>query len=303
MAIKLARKRGFCMGVRRAMDGVDEALEQGRELTTLGPLIHNPQTIEKLNAAGVEVAEEYTEVTDRTVVVRTHGITPALRKEIKQSGRTILDLTCPLVSEVHGTARKYARKGYDVVIVGNPRHPEVIGILGHCEGRGQVVSSVEEVANLPDCAKVAVVSQSTQGEDVFAAVSEAIQERFSEAVINDTICGSTHTRQAAARGLVEEEDIQALVVIGGKHSSNTGRLADVGRNRDVPTYLIETEDELKRADFEGITEIGVTAGASTPDWIIDRVVQRLQDFTGLPVEDLAPPPDDPAPVTAQPLAH
>ena len=275
------------MGVRRAVDAMDEALDRGEQLTTVGPLIHNDQAVGRLKERGVDIAADYKEIEGRTVVVRTHGMPPDLRREMKASGKEVLDLTCPRVSEVQGTAKKFAKRGYDVVIVGKPEHPEVIGILGYCEGRGHVVRTVEDVAALPNFEKVAVVSQSTQGEDVFEAVCNSIQERWSDAVINDTICGSTHTRQAAARELIDY-DIEALVVVGGKHSANTARLADVGRNRDVPTYLVETESELRREDFEGLAEIGVTAGASTPEWMIDRVVERLKEFTGLSIEDLAP---------------
>jgi len=275
--IVVAKSAGFCWGVQRAFNKVLDiaANEPARHpVHTYGPLIHNPQAVTMLEQQGIGVLGDIPEKLSGTIVIRTHGIPPAERKKIEGSGANICDATCPDVGKIQGTVRKHLRIGYYIVIIGYREHPEVKALLGFAEKNGACVNSPEEVRALPGgLEKVCVVSQSTQQREKFNSLVGLLKTRYPNCVVFDTICRSTDMRQQEARELAGKVD--AMVVVGGRNSSNTNRLAEISRAMGTKTFLIETDEEILESDFEGLVNIGVTAGASTPKWVIERVVNRL----------------------------
>ena len=279
MGVKLAKTAGFCMGVRRAVDMVlDIAQRKGKEnIYTYGPLIHNPQTIELLRSRGVIPITDVDEIDASgkasTIIIRAHGISPEERKKIKEKGIRIIDATCPKVAHVQAIIKKHVSLDYTVVIIGDREHPEVNGLLGYAYGRGIVVGSVHEVENLPPLGRVCVVAQTTQNMDEYIEIVDRIKAKVPDTVVFDTICDSTERRQTEVKNLTAEMD--AMFIVGGRNSANTKRLARISENQGKPTYHIETADELQDIPVNQYEEIGVSAGASTPNWIIDRVVDSI----------------------------
>lgn len=276
MQVKLAKTSGFCMGVKRAMDIVLDAVEEEKELYTYGPLIHNPQVIEMLESKNVRVIKDLDSVKSGTVVIRTHGITPVVRQEIKSKGVKINDATCPLVARVQSIIKKHANKGYYTVIIGDEGHAEIVGLMGFTLGKGFVIGSVEDAEKLPPMDKVCVVGQTTLDVSKYKEITKRLKEKYPDCVIAETICDATEDRQGEVLRLAKEVD--AMIVVGGKNSANTTRLAKVSESAGIPTFLIETEAELDESKISRFNIIGVTAGASTPNWMIMRVVKRLEEI-------------------------
>lgn len=248
-----------------------------RPVFTYGPLIHNPQAVKMLEQKGIAVLEEIPEKLDGTVVIRTHGVPPLDRKRLEGSGAKLCDATCPDVGVIQGTVRKHLRLGFYIVIIGHREHPEVKALLGFAEKKGACVNSADEVKSLPaDLGKVCVVSQSTQQREKFNFLVGLLKERYPNCVVFDTICRSTDMRQQEVRELAGKVD--AMVVVGGRNSSNTNRLAEISRAMGTKTFLIETDEEIHASDFDGVDIVGVTAGASTPRWVIERVEKRLEEI-------------------------
>ena len=276
----VAKSAGFCWGVQRAFKTVlDIATNhpEHRPVYTCGPLIHNPQAVRMLEQKGIGVLDEIPERLKGTVAIRTHGIPPAERKRLESCGARICDVTCPDVGIIQGTVRRYLRKGYFIIIIGHREHPEVRALLGFAEKRGACVNSPEEVKRLPaDLEKVCVVSQSTQQRERFDSLVSLIKARYPGCLVFDTICLSTEQRQQEVRKMARQVD--AMVVVGGRNSSNTNRLAEISRGLGTPTFLIETDEEIDPTDFENAYTIGVTAGASTPSWVIEGVVGKLKEL-------------------------
>jgi len=282
MKILLAKTAGFCMGVRRAVEiALDTANRATGPVYTYGPLIHNPQVLDILKEKGVSVLEEIPASGRGTVIIRAHGVTPRSKDKLSAAGFTVVDATCPRVVKVQSLIRRFVDKGHAAVIVGDPDHPEVVGLLGYAGDAGRVVSSAEEVAGLDVPPPVLVVAQTTQDEETFRQVVEAVKERFGEDGVEvfNTICDSTARRQAEAAQLAAEAD--AVVVVGGRASGNTRRLAKIAQRAGVPVFHVETEKELPIEALCGLKKVGLTAGASTPHWIIRRVHQTLADPKGL----------------------
>jgi (E)-4-hydroxy-3-methyl-but-2-enyl pyrophosphate reductase len=280
MEIKLAKTAGFCMGVRRAVDIVLEIAqhETGRHIYTYGPLIHNPQTIELLKNRGITPVKSIAEISDRqnaVLIIRAHGIPPSERKKIKESGIKIIDATCPKVGYVQAIIKKHTALNYTVIIVGDKKHPEVDGLLGYTSGRGITLTTVEEVEKLSALDKVCVVAQTTQNLDDYNKIVERISGRFPGTVVFNTICSSTEQRQAEITSMAGEMD--AIFIVGGKNSANTRRLADLAQKQRTPAFHIETAEELDSIDIGSYNRIGVSAGASTPNWIIDRVMDKIAE--------------------------
>lgn len=276
MQVKLAKTAGFCMGVKRAMDIVLDAVEEEKELYTYGPLIHNPQVIEMLESKNVRVIKNLDSVKSGTVVIRTHGITPAIRQEIKSKGVKINDATCPLVARVQSIIKKHANQGYYTVIIGDEGHAEIVGLMGFTSGKGFVIGSVEDVEKLPPMDKVCVVGQTTLDVSKYKKITQRLKDKYPDCVIAETICDATEDRQGEVLRLAKEVD--AMIVVGGKNSANTTRLAKISESEGIPTFLIETEAELDESKISRFNIVGVTAGASTPNWMIMRVVKRLEEI-------------------------
>ncbi|MFH1146191.1 MAG: 4-hydroxy-3-methylbut-2-enyl diphosphate reductase [Pseudomonadota bacterium] len=275
MEVILARKAGFCMGVRRAMDTVLLALKkQPKPVATFGPLIHNQQVLGLLESKGISIIRNVNEIKGGTVVIRAHGIPPHQKAEILKTGAQVVDGTCTRVVKVQTIIRRFARKGYQTVIVGDEGHPEVLGLLGFAENRGILVSSKTDVEKLPKLEKYIIVAQTTQDEKLFEEVVSEIISRNPGGEVFNTICHSTHERQMEVLDLCKH--VEAIVVVGGKESANTKRLAQIADEAGIRAYHIETENDLDLKEISHFSKVGVTAGASTPNWIINRVVSRLE---------------------------
>ncbi|KQC07787.1 MAG: hypothetical protein APR62_05935 [Smithella sp. SDB] len=280
MEIKLAKTAGFCMGVRRAVDIVLDIAqhETSRHIYTYGPLIHNPQTIELLKSRGVKPIENIEEIKDKEnaiLIIRAHGIAPDERKKIKESGIKIIDATCPKVGYVQSIIKKHTALDYTVVIVGDKEHPEVDGLLGYTGGRGIIISAIDDVAKLTCPDKICVVAQTTQDFDNYSKIVEKIKELCPQAVVFNTICSSTEQRQAEVMAMAGEMD--AMFIVGGKNSANTRRLADLAQKKQSATFHIETPSDMENINLDPYNRIGVSAGASTPNWIIDRVMDKIME--------------------------
>lgn len=277
MSVKLAKTAGFCMGVRRAMDIVLDAINGKDNIYTYGPLVHNPQAVEMLKSKGVKIVDGPNGILSGTVVIRAHGITPEEQAKIKKKGLNVLDATCPRVVKVQSIIKRQAEEGCHTIIVGDREHPEVVGLLGFSQNKGMVVSGIEEVDQLPtDIGKVCVVAQTTQDISEFRKISDEIEKRFPEVRVFNTICNSTFKRQREVIDLATKVD--GMVVIGGRSSGNTRRLVKISESTGAPTFHVEKEDELEEEKLSDFNTIGVTAGASTPNWMINRVVDRIESF-------------------------
>lgn len=267
------------MGVRRAMEMVLAEANNGEgPLFTFGPLIHNKQVLELLESKGVKAVEDLNSLKAGRIVIRAHGIPPQKRGELEKTGLKILDATCPRVTRVQKIIRSYTRKGCSAIIVGDKDHAEVIGLMGHSETPAYLIQSVKDVSSLPDLEPLFVVAQTTQNEQNYREVVNALKGRFPRILIFDTICGATRQRQEEVRAFSGQVD--AVVVVGGYHSGNTQRLAQVSKETGIPTFHVETEKELDKKDLAGMEIIGVTAGASTPNWIIKNVVRKIERIRG-----------------------
>ena len=276
MKVKLAKSAGFCWGVRRTMNiAMDAAENTDGPVNTFGPLIHNPQVVDLLASKGMKVVNTFDELHEgTTLVIRAHGIPPETRQELKRRGVKFRDGTCPLVAKVHAHIKKYHGQGYELVILGHKDHPEVIGHLGYAQEHGTVISSVEDVDTLPPMDKVCLVSQTTANETKFHQVAERLKTKYDDCVVVNTICDDTHTRQEEV--LQVAETVDAMVIVGGKGSSNTQRLVELSASKGIPAFHVETADELELDKLTEFETVGVTAGASTPNWIIQQVVERLE---------------------------
>ncbi|MCA1566727.1 MAG: 4-hydroxy-3-methylbut-2-enyl diphosphate reductase [Acidobacteria bacterium] len=278
MQVLLAEEYGFCFGVERAVELVEDALSQGARVRTLGPLIHNTQEIQRLEAHGVATIDAPADVEGEvTAVIRAHGVTPQVQRELEARASHVVDATCPFVTKVQKLAERAAAEGRDVVIVGNPDHPEMIGVVGYAPNNSYVVRDAGEVANLPALRAPLVVSQTTIKLSAFLEAAEAVRAKAdSEPQIVNTICSATRDRQDAARALAGQ--VEAFYVIGGKHSSNSLKLLSVCKESCERSFLIETPQEIDAEDLRGVERVGVTAGASTPNWLIEQVVARLREI-------------------------
>lgn len=284
MKVALAKNAGFCMGVRRAVETTLDMIDNEKNgVATFGPLIHNPQVLELLEEQGVKILQDIPEKLHGTVVIRAHGIPPQQKVLLEDSGARVKDATCPRVVKVQAIIQKYHRLGYGTIIIGDRNHAEVVGLMGYAEGNVQVVSSRDDISKLlehPDGVKAPyiIVSQTTQDQSVFLKLSSLLMEAFPGGKVFNTICDSTHKRQDEIRHLSKMVD--AVVVVGGLNSANTRRLAEIAEGMGRQVYLIETEAELNRQELRRYNCIGVTAGASTPTWLIDRVVKFLEAIPG-----------------------
>ncbi len=278
MQVLLAEEYGFCFGVERAVEMVEGALSEGATVRTLGPLIHNTQEIQRLEGEGVRTINAPVEVIEgETAVIRAHGVTPEVQRALETRAERVIDATCPFVTKVQKLAERAASEGRDVVVVGSPDHPEMIGVKGYAPDRAYVVRDASEVASLPPLHAPLVVSQTTLKLKTFLEAADAVRAKSdSEPQVVNTICSATRDRQDAARALAGH--VEAFYVIGGKHSSNSLKLLSVCKEQCERSFLIETPEEINAEDLRGAERVGVTAGASTPNWLIEQVVARLREI-------------------------
>ncbi len=283
MEIIIAKHAGFCFGVRRAVNIAERAVEDIKNgpIYTDGPIIHNPQEVNRLKERGIipGTFEEFKE--GSTVIIRSHGIPPDRERALKDKGLNIIDATCPYVKAVHEAVTKLVREGYFVVIIGEKNHPEVIGAYGYLKdggGEGVIVETFEDIEWVKDKEKVGIVSQTTQHEEFFKRIVGEISVWVKELKVINTICNATSERQEGVYELAPKVDV--MIVVGGKNSGNTRRLYNIARSLNDRSYHIETADELEEEWFKGAKKVGITAGASTPDWIIESVRERIREICG-----------------------
>lgn len=284
MRVILAEPRGFCAGVERAIEIVERAIElYGPPVYVRHEIVHNKRVVNELKKKGAHFVEEISEVPDGAVTIfSAHGVSKAVADEAGRRNLPLIDATCPLVAKVHIEAQRYAKEGREVILIGHKGHPEVEGTSGRVEGGVKIVSTVEDVKNLTvsDPDKVAYVTQTTLSVDDTRDVIEALHDRFPNIVgpsLKD-ICYATQNRQAAVRRLAEQAEL--MLVVGAKNSSNSNRLREIGEEMGVRSHMIDDARDVDPAWFEGIERVGITAGASAPEALVQELIERLRELVG-----------------------
>ena len=276
MQVILAEHLGFCYGVRRAIKIAREHAD-GKSCT-LGPIIHNPQMVERLKNEGVGAVNNLSDLKEGTIIIRSHGVGPEIYEQAKARGLNLVDATCPHVKKAQHSAQKLVAEERDVVIVGEKNHPEVKSIFDWSDQKATIIETVEEAERLAECKKLGIVSQTTFSGERFNKIVARLLDKSRDIKILRTICDATAQRQMAAIDLAKK--VELMIVIGGRNSANTTRLAQLSEKK-CKTYHIETADELQPDWFRNIKKIGITAGASTPDWIIREVNRKCQMVLGM----------------------
>jgi len=282
MSVTLAKSAGFCFGVSRAVELVEQAAQSGKKVATLGPIIHNRHVVDKFEAMGVRVIEQPEEAKpEETVIIRSHGVSRAVYERLEKTGCEIIDATCPFVKRIHGIVSRAEEEGRLPVIIGTPTHPEVEGIAGWCSDC-RVFAGLEELKKWAESeeslknSSICMVSQTTSTESLWKSCGNFAKKQFTNLKIFDTICRATEYRQSEAAEL--SEVCQSMVVVGDPKSSNTGRLAMICREHCDRVFLVDNASDLKAEDFCGVTDVGITAGASTPAWIIKEVNKTMSEI-------------------------
>jgi 4-hydroxy-3-methylbut-2-enyl diphosphate reductase len=285
MEVKVAAKAGFCFGVKRAVEMARRCLhDRDGPVYTLGPLIHNDQVTGALAREGINIINDLDDIDGPgTVIIRSHGVAPEVLQKAREKGLQVVDATCPFVRKVQRIAHNMVQQNMPVVVVGDPEHPEVQGIVGWAEGRARVVKDAAQARELDQYPVVGVIAQTTQRQDNLDAVVNVIKDSGSRVHVYNTICSATAERQQEALELARQ--VEAVLVLGGKNSANTAKLAQICRTAGIPVYRIETAGEIDPAWFKGLKTIGVTAGASTPGWIIEEVCSRMMEFEEMKKEE------------------
>ena len=274
--VSVVGKSGFCFGVKRAIKIASDAAKKSKKgVYTLGPLIHNPQVVGDLEKKGVCVAKRIADL-DGTVIIRSHGIHPRVLRKIKAKKIKIVDATCPFVKKAQEKEALLHRQGYQVVVVGERDHPEVQGIVGYAKGKAIVINQNDSFPNLSRFKKLGIVAQTTYNFDIFCKLVKKLFKSAKEIKIFNTICNVTVDAQKNTLDLAKKVDL--MMVVGGHNSANTSRLAQLCRELGKRTYHIETADELGKSWFKRVAKVGVTAGTSTPNWIIKDVVKRIKEL-------------------------
>jgi len=275
MEVKLAAKAGFCFGVKRALDMAERTVETSSAVS-LGPLIHNQQVVKRLEEQGIHVVNALEEVlVDQALIIRSHGVGANVYQGAENKGIKVVDATCPFVQKAQRLAAEAARIGQQVIVVGDKLHPEVQGILGWAGKHAIPIQTLEEAKELPSYSHLAVLAQTTQLAESFEGIVEELKHHTQDLTVHNTICNATAERQKAARELAKTVDV--MVVVGGRNSANTQKLASICAEL-AQTYPIETAEELEADWFKEATSAGLTAGASTPDWIIEEVHQKMSEM-------------------------
>jgi len=278
MKILVLKNAGFCFGVKRAINLAFEAAKKsGKRVYSLGPLIHNPQVVEELKRKGVQPIQNIKKIKSGILIIRSHGAHPQIIQQAKKKGLKIIDATCPFVRRAQENARALHEESYQVVVAGEAHHPEVQGIIGYAEDEAMVINQDKKYLNIPRDKKIGLIAQTTLNLDTFKQIVGRILEKYREIKILNTICNATANAQKAT--LKMAKDVDLMIVVGGKNSANTSRLAKLCKEKGKPTHHIETATELKRGWFKSKKRVGVTAGTSTPNWIVSQVIKKIRNFT------------------------
>lgn len=279
MEILVAKTAGFCFGVRRAMEIVENALNERKDsLYSLGPLIHNPRVVEELEGKGLRTVDSLSQVPGGRVVIRSHGVGPSIYQSAQDQKLEVIDATCPFVKNVQQLAVFLSNEGYQVIIVGEPEHAEVKGVLDSVAGEALVIENIHGLDTGQIQPKVGVICQTTQELTNFQQITASIIPLAKEIRIYNTICLATSQRQQEAAELSRKVDL--MIVVGGKNSANTSRLTEISRMNGIPTYQLESASEIDEAWFQEVKRVGITAGASTPDQQIEEIIQKLTYLGG-----------------------
>lgn len=278
--IILADKAGYCFGVKRAMNMAKDELEAKKdvEIYSLGPLIHNKQAVKKYEDMGIKVIDNISEITtngDLELIIRSHGVSKEIYDEADKRGIDLIDTTCPFVKKIHDIVNESEKESNEIIVLGDKNHPEIIGINGWCHNKAKIFKTIEEIMehSFDTTKNYIVVAQTTMNEEKFKDIIEYLNGLGLNLTVKNTICSATRVRQQAARDLASRVDV--VIVIGGKHSSNTQKLVKICGEM-VDTHSIETKADLENIDLSKYDTIGITAGASTPDWIIEECIQYLE---------------------------
>jgi len=276
MKVEIARNAGFCFGVKRAIDITFNLAKAGHPgLCTYGPLIHNPQVVEELERKGVKTVHDLASPDIETIIIRTHGVSPEVYAETSQMGYNVIDATCPFVKKAQNFTQILKKEGYQVIIIGDQQHPEVQGLIGFAGGDAFVAGDVDQLPPLKK--KVGIIVQTTQSFDVFTNIVLQVLSKTREVKIYNTICDFTAQRVKETRALAQ--NVEHMIIVGGKNSSNTNQLVKLSQDVCAKVYHIETAEEIRAEWFQGIESVGITGGASTPQWIIDDVVKKIREIS------------------------
>ena len=273
MIIKKAKTQGFCFGVAITLKKAEETVTNHGNVTTLGHIVHNPQMVESLERKGLKNAHSIDDVDSGTLFVRAHGLPVEVFEKAREKNLTIVDATCPMVTKIHVSAERLRADGYKIVVVGDPNHPEVKGTLSHVPGAWSI-QHPEDVDALPRASRVGVVVQSTWSGPGFTEIVARLSAKYHEVRAVNTICTDTHNRQHEAKDLAQQ--VEVMVVVGGKTSANTKHLAELSETAGAHAYHIEGPDELQPFWFDNVAVAGLMSGASTPGWLVDQVEHRME---------------------------
>lgn len=276
MNVKIAKEAGFCFGVKRAMKMAWNELEENSDIYALGPLIHNKQAVQKYEDKGLITVDDIENIpTDKSVIIRSHGVSRETYDKAISNNLNIIDTTCPFVKKIHSIVKDFYEKDFKIIIIGDKNHPEVIGINGWCENSALIIKSTDDIKylNLNNEYNYCIVAQTTLNLELYNKIVDEISSLISNVEVHNTICSATKTRQQAAKEL--SSNVECMIVIGGKHSSNTQKLVNICKDQ-VPTFAIETKDDLDIDKIKSFNTVGVTAGASTPNWIINDVISFIE---------------------------
>jgi len=278
MKVKIAKEAGFCFGVKRAMKMAWDELELNSDIYALGPLIHNRQAVQKYEDKGLITVDTIDSIpNNESVIIRSHGVSKDIYDRANFSNLNIIDTTCPFVKKIHNIVKEFYEEGFKIIIIGDKNHPEIIGINGWCENSALIIKSVDDLnnLNLDNNNKYCVVAQTTLNLELYNQIVDILSKELDNIQFNNTICSATKIRQQAAKEL--SVDVDCMIVIGGKHSSNTQKLVNICKEQ-VPTFSIETKEDLDIDKLSKFNIIGVTAGASTPNWIIEDVICFIESL-------------------------
>ena len=288
MEIFIADEAGFCFGVKRTMSIAGNAVKEKGIIYSYGPLIHNPQEIERLKEENIIPIDDLDDIPkdldSKHLIIRSHGVAPDIIKRAEEKGFEVIDATCKLVKKVQILSKELAEAGYQVIIIGDKDHPEVKGIIGWSGQGAIVIENEKEAESLSKYDRIGVLAQTTQTENRFQSIINILKNKTDDLKVYNTICHATEKTQRAAFELAQKVDL--MLVVGGKNSSNTNKLTDICISSGIPTYHLESADDLDPGIFKGIKKVGITAGASTPDWIIEEVVLKMTELENNSVQDL-----------------
>ncbi|MCK4532404.1 4-hydroxy-3-methylbut-2-enyl diphosphate reductase [bacterium] len=274
MEIVIAKNAGFCFGVKRAINLVVKAGEGKKSLYTLGPIIHNPQVVDKLEKQGVGIIYDLHKFKKGRIVVRSHGADLSFFKEAREKGIEIVDATCPFVKSAQNLIKQLSKDNYKVVIVGEKDHPEVKGLISYANTEVEVIQKTNQLKNVFCWKRIGVISQTTQSRENFKIIVSGLLQHTKEIKIYNTICEATQDRQNEAKKIAQR--VNLMLIIGGYNSANTNRLARTCKEIQKKTYHIETEKDLETSWFKNVKKVGISTGTSTPQWIIEEVVKKLR---------------------------